>query len=57
MNHLYKKFFYSGIIGISLFEILNVFFIMPMPGSQEIKSINIAYFHIPTDGISEYFSD
>lgn len=44
MNKLFKKIFYAGIISISLFEILNVFFIMPMPGSQEIKSINIAYF-------------
>jgi hypothetical protein len=41
---MYKKFFYSGIILLSVFEILNVFFIMPMPGSQEIKSINFAYF-------------
>ena len=39
-----KKIFYAGIIGISVFEILNVFFIMPMPGSQEIKSLDIAYF-------------
>lgn len=31
-------------MSISLFEILNVYFIMPMPGSQEIKSLDIAYF-------------
>ncbi len=36
--------FYAGIIIISLFEILNVYFIMPMPGSQEINSIDTAYF-------------
>jgi hypothetical protein len=39
-----KKLFYIGIIGLILFEILNVYFIMPMPGSQRIKSIDIAYF-------------
>jgi hypothetical protein len=44
MHHLLRKLFYTGIIIISVFELLNVFFIMPMPGSQEIKSIDIAYF-------------
>ena len=44
MHHFLKKLFYTGIILISVFEILNVFFIMPMPGSQEIKSIDVAYF-------------
>jgi Protein of unknown function (DUF3179) len=39
-----KKLFYIGIIGLVLFEILNVYFIMPMPGSQQIRSIDIAYF-------------
>ena len=39
-----KKLFYIGIIGLILFEILNVYFIMPMPGSQRMKSIDIAYF-------------
>ncbi len=39
-----KKFFYIGIGGICLFEILNVYFIMPMPGSQQMNSIDIAYF-------------
>lgn len=39
-----KKLFYIGIIGIALFEIANVYFIMPMPGgSQEINSIDLAY--------------
>ncbi len=36
--------FYVGIIGLVLFEIANVYFIMPMPGSQRINSIDIAYF-------------
>jgi hypothetical protein len=44
MNQFYKSLFYSGVLFISIFEILNVYFIMPMPGSQEIKSIDIAYF-------------
>ena len=39
-----KKIFYAGIFGLILFEIANVFFIMPMPGSQEIQSIDVAYF-------------
>ncbi len=39
-----KKIFYVGIAGIILFEILNVYFIMPMPGSQRMNSINVAYF-------------
>ena len=39
-----KKIFYFGITGICLFEILNVYFIMPMPGSQQMNSINVAYF-------------
>jgi hypothetical protein len=39
-----KKLFYIGIIGLVLFEILNVYFIMPMPGSQQIRSIDVAYF-------------
>jgi hypothetical protein len=39
-----KKLFYAGVIGLALFEIGNVFFIMPMPGSQRMNSIEIAYF-------------
>ena len=39
-----KKLFYAGIIGLILFEILNVYFIMPMLGSQRIRSIDVAYF-------------
>ena len=39
-----KKLFYIGIIGLILFEILNVYFIMPMLGSQRIRSIDVAYF-------------
>ncbi len=40
-----KKLFYLGALGWLLFEIANVYFIMPMPGgSQEIESIGFAYF-------------
>jgi hypothetical protein len=39
-----KTFFYLGILALAIFEILKVYFIMPMPGSQEIDSLDIAYF-------------
>jgi hypothetical protein len=39
-----KKLFYIGLAGIILFEILKVYFIMPMPGSQRMDSLNVAYF-------------
>jgi hypothetical protein len=39
-----KKLFWLGIIGLLLFEIANVYFIMPMPGSQQMNSIDVAYF-------------
>ena len=39
-----KKIFYTGLAGLLLFEILNVYFIMPMPGSQKMNSIDLAYF-------------
>lgn len=39
-----KKVFYAGLVLLGLFEILNVYFIMPMPGSQRMESIDIAYF-------------
>lgn len=39
-----KKLFYAGLVGLALFEILNVYFIMPMPGSQQFESIGVAYF-------------
>lgn len=39
-----KKLFYLGIIGIILYEIAKVYFIMPMPGSQRMNSIDLAYF-------------
>jgi len=39
-----KKIFWFGITGLLLFEIANVYFIMPMPGSQKMNSIDAAYF-------------
>ncbi len=39
-----KKNFWIGVIGLLAFEILNVYFIMPMPGSQRMDSIDTAYF-------------
>lgn len=39
-----KKIFWFGFAGSLLFEIANVFFIMPMPGSQRMNSIDLAYF-------------
>ena len=38
-----KKVFYLGILLLVLFELANVFFIMPMPGSQRMSSIDLAY--------------
>ena len=39
-----KKLFWLGLLGLFLFEIANVYFIMPMPGSQQMNSIDLAYF-------------
>ncbi len=38
-----KKIFYIGINLLVLFELANVYFIMPMPGSQRMASIDLAY--------------
>ena len=39
-----KTLFWLGFLGLFLFEIANVYFIMPMPGSQQMNSIDLAYF-------------
>lgn len=39
-----KRLYYIGLLALGLFEIANVYFIMPMPGSQQLDSINVAYF-------------
>lgn len=39
-----KKVFYFGLFGLVAFEFLNVYFIMPFPGSQRLESLDFAYF-------------
>ncbi|MCX6316380.1 MAG: DUF3179 domain-containing (seleno)protein [Bacteroidetes bacterium] len=39
-----KKYFWIGFACFLFFEVANVYFIMPMPGSQRINSIGLAYF-------------
>ncbi|MCE7066399.1 DUF3179 domain-containing (seleno)protein [Dyadobacter sp. CY326] len=39
-----RKLFYAGVAGIIIYEIAKVYFIMPMPGSQQMNSIDLAYF-------------
>jgi hypothetical protein len=41
---LMRKVFYIGALLLLLFEVANVYFIMPMPGSQRMRSIDVAYF-------------
>ncbi len=38
-----RRLFYLGALGLALFEAANVYFIMPMPGSQRARSIELAY--------------
>lgn len=35
--------FWAGVVGLALFEFLNVWFIMPLPGSQRMQSLDVAY--------------
>jgi hypothetical protein len=39
-----KRLFYTSLIALALFELLKVYFIMPMPGSQQWDTIDVAYF-------------
>ncbi len=39
-----KKLFYIALVLLAVFEVMNVYFIMPMPGSQRMNSIDLAYF-------------
>ena len=39
-----KKLFYLGLAGLALFEFLKIYFVMPMPGSQHMDTLHIAYF-------------
>lgn len=38
-----KKLFYAGVGLLVLFELANVWFIMPLPGSQRMNSVDAAY--------------
>ena len=38
-----KKLFYGGVALLVLFELANVWFIMPLPGSQRLDSVDFAY--------------
>jgi hypothetical protein len=38
-----KKLFYGGLVLLALFELANVWFIMPLPYSQRVRSIDVAY--------------
>lgn len=39
-----KRIFYFGILLLIILEIGKVYFIMPMPGSQKMESLDLAYF-------------
>lgn len=39
-----KRLFYIGLFALAVFEIAKVYFIMPMPGSQQLNTIDLAYF-------------
>lgn len=39
-----KSLFYIGLLGLLLFEVAAVYFIMPFPGSQPLNSLSLAYF-------------
>lgn len=39
-----KKLFFIGLAGLLFLELMAVYLIMPMPGSQQANSINLAYF-------------
>jgi hypothetical protein len=38
-----KKAFYAGALLLAVFELANVWFIMPLPYSQRVRSIDVAY--------------
>ncbi|MDB4917909.1 MAG: hypothetical protein JWM95_5553 [Gemmatimonadetes bacterium] len=38
-----RRLFVVGVIGLLVAEVANVYFIMPMPGSQQMRSIDAAY--------------
>jgi hypothetical protein len=38
-----RQLFVAGVVGLLLVELANVYFIMPMPGSQRMRSVDAAY--------------
>jgi hypothetical protein len=38
-----RRAFLVGVVGLLLFEVANIYFIMPMPGSQRMRSIDAAF--------------
>src|SRR3954471_15751922 len=38
-----RKLFWLGVLGLIVFELANVWFIMPLPFSQRVRSIEVAY--------------
>jgi hypothetical protein len=38
-----RRLFWAGVAGLLVFEFLHVWFIMPLPGSQRMRSLDIAY--------------
>src|SRR3954464_7198205 len=38
-----KKLVYAGLLLLAVFELANVWFIMPLPYSQRVRSIDVAY--------------
>jgi len=39
-----RSLFYIAVVCLALFEVLKVYFIMPMPGSQQHDTLDVAYF-------------
>src|SRR5688500_1968109 len=39
----WRRLFYAGVVLLVAYEIARVYFIMPLPGSQRMRSIDVAY--------------
>lgn len=39
-----KKLFYVGLIVLAIFEFVKVYWIMPLPGSQQMETVDLSYF-------------
>ncbi|HEX5830551.1 MAG TPA: hypothetical protein VFY16_06195, partial [Gemmatimonadaceae bacterium] len=38
-----RTLFHVGVVGLACFELANVYFIMPLPYSQRMRSVELAY--------------